>query len=234
MTRALATILAVLLLMGLPARADYRAARGSFDGLAPEHQATVVLALIASGDFEGIARHDFTMGVYGALREFELREGYPDDGVLDGDQLQHLGEIAARFRQQIGARHYAHPVSGLSLLVPRGLFDAEKRTPEGLLFTRDDGVLSLLFIAVPEPEKSFEQLWRRLSQDGPDKRIIYERRFASRFVVTGTFHQAKFYTMMVRRGGYTTGFTFSWGAPMDEMGRKVSTFLANAFAAEQR
>lgn len=234
MTRVIAAILAMLLLMSQPARADYREARDSFARLTQEDQAMVVLALIASGDFEGIARHDFTMGVYGALRDFERREGYRDDGVLDGDQLQHLGEIAARFRHEIGVRRYSHPVSGLPLLVPRGLFDAEKRTAEGLLFTRDDGVLSLLFIALPESEKSFEQLWRSLSQESADKRIIYERRFADRFVVTGTFRQSKFYTMMVRRGGHSTGFTFSWGAAMDEMGRKISTFLANAFAAGQR
>ena len=234
MTRAFSAILAALLLMSLPARADFRGARDSFDSLSQPDQAKVVLALIASGDFEAVARYGFSTGVYRALREFERREGYPDDGVLDDEQVQRLAEVATRFQREIGARQYRHPASGLGLLVPRGLFDAEMRTPEGLLFTRHDGELALQFTAFSASDMSYDQLWRRLSEETGDRRIIYERRFDSRFVVTGNSRHRKFYTMMVRRGGYTTGFTFSWGESKDKLGRKVSTFLANAFAAEQR
>ena len=118
--------------------------------------------------------------------------------------------------------------------MPRGLFDAEKQTPEGLLFTRRDGMLSLIFLSFPVAEKSYDTLWRTLSAETEGKHVIYRRRFDSRFVVTGTFHQSKFYTMMARTGRTTTGFTFSWGEPYDALGRKVSTFLANAWLAQIR
>lgn len=222
-----------MLLTSLPARAEYGAARAVFAELPQQDQAMVVLGLIASGDFEAITRHGFSMGLYAALRRFEQREGFPEDGLLDGDQLQRLTDLASRFENRIGARYYTHPDGAARLLVPRRLFDAEKQTPEGLLFTRRDGHLSLMFISFPARERSYEQLWRSLSAGSADKTVIYQRRFDSRFVVTGRFRAAKFYTIMMRTGQATSGFTFSWGAPMEELGRKVSTFLANAFLSTQ-
>jgi len=234
MPRTLASLLAAFLLMSLPANASYHDSRASFEGLAQEDRATVILALIAAGDLEALALHGFTPALYKALRAFEQREGMPDDGVVDEEQLRRLGTAAADFRERIGARYYTNAQTGARLLVPRRLFDAERQTPEGLLFTRNDGLLSLLFISFPQSERTYDDLWRTLSGGAAGKSVIYQRRFDSRFVVTGSFRTSKFYTMMLRTGGSTTGFTFSWGAPMEGMGRKISTFLANAFAAEQR
>lgn len=234
MTRPLIALIALLLATAAPARADYREARATFDELQPAEQATVVLGLIASGDFEGIAVRGFSVGLYDAIRSFEEHEGYAGDGVLELEQLQQLSELADDFDRQIGARYYDHPRTDARLLVPRRLFDDEKQTPEGLLFTRRDGMLSLVFLSFPESVKRYETLWETLSAPSGGKRIVYQRRFDSRFVVTGTFHRSKFYTMMARDGQRTTGFTFSWGAPYDQLGRKVSTFLANAWVAELR
>lgn len=235
MTRTIPALLACLLLMGAaPAHADYREARDTFDALTRSERTAVTLGLIAEGDFEGMAVQGFTPRLYRAIRDFERREGFIADGVLEPGQLQRLEEVAEAFYQQLGARYYDHRETGARLLVPRGLFDDEKQTPEGLLFTRRDGMLSLVFLSFPASERSYEALWATLSAEGADKRVIYDRRFDSRFVVTGFFRNSKFYTMMARDGRNTTGFTFSWGAPFEDLGRKISTFLANAWLAEIR
>jgi hypothetical protein len=234
MTRIILTLLTALVLMSAPARADYGDARAAFDDLTRRERASVTLGLIASGDFEGLAAQGFTERLYRAIRDFEQREGFIADGVLEPEQVQRLTDMADDFYRQLGARTYDHPDTDARLLVPRGLFDAEKETPEGLLFTRRDGMLSLVFLSIPRSEKSYDALWNSLSAESGGKRIVYERHFENRFVVTGFFHQSKFYTMMARTGSSTSGFTFSWGAPFEELGRKVSTFLANAYLAEFR
>lgn len=216
-----------------PARADYAEARDRFDEMPPRRQTAVVLALIASGDFEALAEHGFTRRLYRALLDFERREGFPEDGVLDRDQLLRLKEIADGFYARLGTRYYTHPDTGARLLVPRRLFDDEKETPGGILFTRRDGMLSLIFLSFPAREKSYDTLWRTLASEGDGKRIIYARRFDTHFVATGTLNGRKFYTWMTRTGASTTGFTFSWGEPWDDMGRKISVFLANAYGAER-
>lgn len=234
MTRTIPALLACLLLMGAPAHAGFREARDSFDDLTASERTAVTLGLIAAGDFEGMAAQGFTPRLYRAIRDFEQREGFTTDGVLEADQLQRLEDLADDFYRQLGARDYDHPDTGARLLVPRGLFDDEKQTSEGLLFTRRDGMLSLVFLSFPARERSYEALWRTLSAESAEKRVVYQRRFDSRFVVTGFFRSSKFYTMMARDGRNTTGFTFSWGAPFEALGRKVSTFLANAWLAEIR
>ena len=70
-------------------------------------------------------------------------------------------------------------------MVPQGLFDNKKETPEGILFAHQDCMLSLLFLSIPASEKSHDALWRSLSAESGVKQFIHERRFASRFVVTG-------------------------------------------------
>lgn len=233
MTR-IATVFVALLLLSKPAQADYERARAAFERLPMGQQTAVALGLIAAGDFEALAVSGFTPELYQAIRRFERREGLSADGILRGAELRQLIHLADDFYERLGARFYDHPVSGVRLLVPRRLFDAEKEIPDGLLFTKLDGGLSLLFISVPETERSYDVLWATLSRQDEGKQIIYQRRFASRFVVTGYFGSSKFYTMMARTGRNTTGFTFSWGAPYEALGRKVSTFLANVYLAELR
>lgn len=224
---------ACLLALVVPAQADYASARERFEAMPPVKQTAVALALIASGDFEALAEHGFTRRLYRAILGFERREGFREDGVLDREQLDRLREIADSFYERLGTRYYTHPDTGARLLVPRRLFDAEKETADGLLFTRRDGMLSLIFLSFPAREKSFDTLWRTLASDGDGKRVIYARRFATHFVATGSLNGRKFYTWMTRTGASTTGFTFSWGEPWDDMGRKISVFLANAYGAER-
>jgi hypothetical protein len=233
---AATTAIALALLGGAPAtaQADYREARQHYEALSEKQRTAIALALIASGDFEGLAEHGFTRRLYRAIVAFERREGFRADGVLRGGERDRLTSLADRFYARLGNRFYTHPDTGARLLVPRGLFDEEKKTTEGIVFSRKDGMLSLIFLSFPAEEKGFAELWRTLSANGDDKRVTYKRRFDNHFVATGFFQGRKFYTWMARTGTSSTGFTVSWAAPWEETGRKVSTLLANAFLTEPR
>jgi hypothetical protein len=229
--RLILALLSLAALMG-PAHADYDLARQRFTAFPEEEQTRITLALIATGDFEALAEHGFTRFLYDAIRRFERREGYTADGVLEGDEIRRLEALSERFYERLGNRYYTHAVTGARLLVPRKLFDSERPTADGMLFERQDGMLSLSFVSFPDSARSFDDLYHTLSSDSPDRRIIYRRRFASHFVATGFFTGRKFYTWMARTGGSTTGFTVSWSDQWEEMGRKVSVLLANAYRAD--
>lgn len=213
------------------AAADYAGGKARFDRFSPEQQTALTLALIATGDFEGLGEHGFTRRFYEAVRRFERREGYPADGVLEQDEIARLTALAEAFYARLGNRYYTHPRTGAKLLVPRKLFDRERKTEEGMLFDRDDGMLSLSFVSFPQEERSFDALYRTLTASKPDRRVIYQRRFPTHFVATGFFTGRKFYTWMARTGTSTTGFTVSWSDQWEEMGRKLSVLLANAYLA---
>jgi hypothetical protein len=234
MLRALLAALLVAIWAESPALADYASGKARFDSLTPEQQTALTLALIATGDFESLAEFGYSRYLYQAIRRFEEREGYPADGVLDDGEIVRLKALAENYYGKLGNRYYTHPDTGARLLVPRKLFDAERNTEDGMLFTRADGMLSLSFVSFPTGLKSFEELYSTLSASTPDRRVIYKRRFATHFVATGFFTGRKFYTWMARTGGSTTGFTVSWSDEWEETGRKVSVLLANAYLADPR
>lgn len=217
-----------------PAWADYRTAQAHFDSLPPNRQTGITLALIATGDFEGLAEAGFTRLLYRAILQFEDREGFVPDGILSPEETDVLDQEAERFYSRLGNRTYTHPETGVRLLVPRALFDREKETADGYLFTRDDGVFSLSFVSFAEEDRSFDDLWQTLTAPAGDRTITYKRRFDSHFVATGVFKGHKFYNWMARRGGSTTGFTVSWGESWEDTGRKISVLLANTFLDESR
>lgn len=228
----LAAICIAVLGMSTPARADFESARRSFNQLSDEVQTSVTLALIASGDFDGLIDFGFTRRFYNSVRSFERREGLRADGVLEEAEMRRLKDVADSFYTKLGNRYYTHPVTGAKLLVPRQLFDREDETGEGFVFSREDQNLSLSFVSFPAAQKDFNELYATLTANTAERDVIYKRKLKSYFVATGSFKERKFYTWMSRTGGSSTGFTVSWSNAWDDTGRKISSLLANSFLAE--
>ena len=232
--KASALVVLATLAMALaasPARADYASAKRVFETLSGETQTAITLALIATGDFDGVIDFGFTRRFYKSIVSFERGENLDPDGILNDRELRRLETIANAFYQTLGNAYYTHPVSGAKLLVPRSLFDTEESTAEGIIFSRSDQKLSLSFVAFPLAQKSFGELYATLTAGTADRKVGYKRRFKSHFVATGTFRGRKFYTWINRLPDSSTGFTISWSADWDETGRKISALLANSFLA---
>ena len=231
-SRPLALALIAIAASCTPARADFESARRSFNQLSDTSRTSITLALIATGDFDGLIDFGFTRRFFNSIRSFERREKLRADGVLDDGELRRLKSIADAFYARLGNRYYTHPVTGAKLLVPREMFDREEETPEGLVFSRDDKNLSLSFVSFSETARRFDELYATLTAGTADRNVTYKRKLASYFVATGTFKGRKFYTWISRTGDSSTGFTVSWSNAWDDTGRKISSLLANSFLAE--
>jgi serine protease Do len=218
----------VALTSAVPSRADFRSAQVHFNQLPERQQVTITLALIATGDFDGLVDFGFTKRLYTAVRRFESRYGLAANGVLEDWELHKLRAAARPFFSRLGSVYYPHPTGYSRLLVPRGLFDHEQRSPREVLFTRTDQNLSLNYTVFPKRERSFEELYATMTKDSAMRRVTYTRRFHSHFVVTGTFRGKKFYTWVNRLPKASVGFTVSWSNAWDTMGRKISALLANS------
>ncbi len=235
MPRTLASLALSFLLLAWaasPVLADYGSARERFAQLDGEQQTAVTLALIATGDFDGLVDFGFTRRLYTAIRRFERREGLNADGVLEPQELRRLAGLAEAFYAELGNKYYSHPSGHSRLLVPRQLFDREQVVADGFLFTREDRHLSLHYVAVPSAEKSFRALFASMTERTADRDVIYSRLFRNHFVVTGMFNGRKFYSWFNRYPEASVGFTMSWSETWDSTGRKVSSLLANSFLAD--
>ncbi len=91
----------------------------------------MTLALIATGDFDGLIDFGFTRRFYNSVRSFERREGLRPDGVLEQQEMRRLKDVADAFYAKLGNSYYTHPVIGAKLLVPRQMFDREDKDRRG-------------------------------------------------------------------------------------------------------
>ena len=77
MLRALLATLVIALSPGSPALADYASGKAHFNAFSPEQQTAITLALIATGDFEGLAEHGYTRLLYKAVTPVRKSRGLP-------------------------------------------------------------------------------------------------------------------------------------------------------------
>jgi serine protease Do len=211
------------------ARADYKEAKRHFELLSVDDRLEIMLGLIGTGDFIGLIDFGFTKRFYNSIVSFERRRSLVPDGILTPREIRVLKQDAGPFYANIGTEWVDHPFAGSRLFLPLALFDHRKTTREGFDYERDDGNLSLSFIAFPQDDKSFTKLYERMSSPSPRREVTYKRLRNDYFVVSGTYRGRQFYTWMSSVPGGSTGFTLAWSNKWDSMGSRLSILLANTF-----
>ena len=167
------------------ALADYDAASQHFYKLSDEQKVLTALWLIATGDFSGVYRGEYTRRLHTAVESFQTREGYAPTGALIPDQQARLKTRAETFLAPLGLKRFELGSGGASLYVPRALFDTETRTSSGYAFERNDSSLSLLFEAVSD--QTFEKLYQRFTESRGTRFVSYRVLQPSYFVSAGRF-----------------------------------------------
>jgi hypothetical protein len=213
------------------ALADYTSASQQFYKLTDEQRVLAPLWLIATGDFNGVYRGEYTPRLHAAVESFQTREGFAPTGVLLPDQQARLKTRAETFLAPLGLQRFELSSGGASLYVPRALFDTETRTSSGYAFERNDSSLSLLFEAISD--QTFEKLYQRFTESRGTRFVSYRVLQPSYFVSAGRFKGRQYYTWFSRTDAWPVGFTLSWAESRQEFSGRLTTLLANAFEPQQ-
>ena len=213
------------------ALADYTSASQQFYRLGDEQKIDTALWLIATGDFNGVYRGEYTRRLHAAIEAFQTREGFAPTGVLPPDQFARLKTRAEAFLAPLGLKRFELSGGGASLYVPRALFDSETRTKTGYAFERNDSSLSLLFEAISD--QTFEKLYQRFAESKGSRSVSYRVLQPSYFVSTGQFKGRYYYTWFSRTEAWPTGFSLSWSESRNELSNRLTTLLANAFEPQR-
>lgn len=225
-------IASFLVLTPVPtALADYSSASQNFYKLGEEDRVLTALWLIATGDFNGVFRGEYTRRLHAAVESFQTREGFAPTGVLLPDQQERLKKRAETFLAPLGLQRFELSSGGPSLYVPRALFDTETRTSSGYAFERNDSSLSLLFEAISD--QTFEKLYQRFTESRGTRFVSYRVLQPSYFISAGRFRGRNFYTWFSRTDAWPVGFTLSWTESRHEISGRLTTLLANAFEPQQ-
>jgi hypothetical protein len=215
------------------ALADYPAAEQSFQQLPEETKTELVRLLIATGDFNGVYRDQFSRRLAEAIEQFQSRAGFPPTGLLPANQLTILRAKGNTFLEPLGLREYSLPTFHAKLQVPRLLFDNETQNADGYGFERADQSISLNFEEYLPPESSFEALYKRFSEPKPSRSIRYKTLQPDYFVVSGEYRGRNFYTWINRTPPGSSGFTVAWKKERNALADRVAILLANSFDWEQ-
>lgn len=230
-------VLAVIqLLAGLctNALADFTTAQAEFSRLSDKEKIWLQINLAATGDYNALYTDVFSSRLYRAITAFQNREGRAPNGVPDSGTRVLLSARGDAFFFQSGFKERVHPIAGSSLMVPMKFFDVEKKIPKGFAFERNDGALSLSFVYYPSYDKTYETLFRQLTELSFDRAVIYKVFKPQYFVSSGKFKGRNYYTWMSAISGGSTGFTLAWSSDMRIEAERLSILLANVFSPTRR
>jgi serine protease Do len=209
--------------------ADFPKAEREFQQLSDDAKTELIRLLIATGDFNGIYRGQFSRRLAAAVENFQSREGFPPTGLLPPNQLAILRTKGNAFLDPLGLQEYSLPTFHAQLKVPRLLFDDESQDADGYSFERADKSVSLTFEEYLPPESSFEALYERFSKPRPSRTIRYKALQPDYFVVSGEYRGRNFYTWINRTPPGSSGFTVAWGKERNAIADRVAVLLANSF-----
>jgi hypothetical protein len=209
--------------------ADFSEAERGFQQLSEDTKTEVVRLLIATGDFNGVYRGQFSKRLAAAVEGFQSREGFPPTGLLPPNQLAILRAKGNSFLEPLGLKEYSLPTFHAKLGVPRLLFDDEAQDAEGYAFERADKSISLTFEEYLPPETSFNALYQRFSVPRPSRTIRYKTLQPDYFVVSGEYRGRNFYTWINRTAPGSTGFTMAWKRERNVIADRIAILLANSF-----
>jgi len=229
--RSLVSASLLVLVSVSAALADYTSASQDFYKHSEDQRVLTALWLIATGDFNGIYKGEYTPRLHAAIESFQTREGFAPTGVLLPDQEVRLKNRAETFLAPLGLQRFELSSGGPSLYVPRALFDSENRTNSGYAFERNDRSLSLLFEGISD--QTFEKLYQRFTESRGSRYVSYRVLQPSYFVSAGSFKGRQFYTWFSRTDAWPVGFTLSWNEARQELSGRLTTLLANAFEPQQ-
>jgi serine protease Do len=221
----------LLLLVALPAHANFDRAKKEYEALDLARKAKISLGLIATGDFDGLTVLGYTKRLYNGIVAFQKREGLRADGTLSDREIDLLVKRYQEFASQFGVRTVANPVSGASALVPSELFSKTTQTKQGVDLTRDDGKMSIGLFAIPTSETSFDQLYESFSKGdtAADKFVSYKTKRQNYFVVSGIDKGQQFYVFMNETPAESTGFLIFYDSSLLAVGQKTAVLMANSF-----
>jgi serine protease Do len=209
--------------------ADFGAAERGFQQLTENNRTELVRLLIATGDFNGVYRGQFSRRLAEAIERFQSREGFPPTGLLPVNQLTTLRAKGNAFLDPLGLQEFSLPTFHAKLGVPRLIFDTEVQDATGYAFERADHSLSLKFEEYLPPESSFEALYKRFSEPKPSRTVRYKTLPPDYFVVSGEYRGRNFYTWINRTPPGSSGFTVAWKKKRNALADRVAILLANSF-----
>jgi serine protease Do len=216
-----------------PALADFQQAKHEFSALDEQTRVSIALGLVATGNYEGVAKYEFSEKLYRAITAFQNQQGWTADGSLNAEELAILDQAYAQFSNELGLVLAVNPKFGSQVLVPLAKLDAgASSTARGVVYDSRDGKFEVSLELFPKSEVSFRRLYKNMT--GPVKNKVVQTSLITDqyFMVMGTFEGNFFDMFMFDTETGITGYVVTYHPSMRAFGRKTALIMANSFRPE--
>lgn len=219
----------------VPFPPGFEAAQTAFLALPLEERRALQLALVWTGDFQGIASGEFGRLTFQGLQTFQrrLRQGR-SDAILDPPQRAALRAEGERARAAARFEVVPDPRTGTRIGVPFALVEtpaAGQALPTGTRWAARDNAVNLVTNLYPETESDLAALHQRLSRSEGQRRVTFQVLRPDFFVVSGqSSADRRFYTRVARRAdGRLVGYSLGWNVSTNPNFDRVNIAISNAF-----
>lgn len=206
------------------------ASKAAYDRLEEAERKAIQNDLIWTGDFNGVAGGEFGRRTYDALLAFERRggAGRVADAILTPPERAALKQEADRARAGVGFAEVTDGATGIRIGMPQAILTQRVAVENGVVFRRADGQVSLQLQQLPGG-LDLPNLFERMRQDAPGRKVTYRLLRPEWFVVSGDEGARKFYTRVAQGPAGIRAYTFRYPAAEAKAMDRLMVAIANTF-----
>lgn len=204
------------------------ASKAAFERLDEAERKAVQNDLIWTGDFNGVAGGEYGRRTHDAMLAFERRSQGTPDGILTPAERAALKRDADAARLALRFMPLNDQITGIRIGLPSAVLTQRVVVDNGVVYRRQDGAVSLQLTRLP-PAQDFAELFERMKQDGPGRKVTYRLQRPDWFVVSGEEGARKFYTRLANGPDGVRGYTFRYPIDQAQTLDRIMIAIANTF-----
>jgi serine protease Do len=217
----------LVVMLASPALADFQSSKRQYESQNYNDRIFLQVALILTGDYNGLADGIFGQNTYRSLLSFQREMGYRQTGVLTRAQRERLNQRAAAIYAELGVEFVEDAEAGVSLPIPTSVVSRQGRTERGSIWASPRDDIEIETVGIPADEQSYFDIYSRMIAERPARQVTYSTVQNGFFVVSGILDGRNFYLKFSDLGTDTRGFSISWSPEADVLGARLSILLAS-------
>ena len=215
-------------------RPNLELARTAFAAVPSDDRIGLHLMLMATGDFNAMAADRLGARLYDAIARFQAREGLMPTGIPDPATMARAHLRGDTLLSALRLHAVDVPSAAASLFVPGAFGLVATPTPRGLAYENADRSMSLDVSFFPAADSAMADIFVRLSEARPGRRIDMKVIRDGFFAVAGGGDAMGFYSRTIPVAGGTAGFTLAWNTDRCPNGNRVAVLMANGLMASRK
>ncbi|WP_182086222.1 serine protease [Aureimonas sp. ME7] len=187
-----------------------------------------------TGDYAGAFDGRIGPQTLRSVRDFQARNGFTADGVMNEAFLKLLIAKSDEARDAVGFTHVTDTATGVRLALPGALVAPKGETEVGSLWRSDDGGIEIETVRFAKEGYTLSGVFDTLSAGGPGKTVAAAEMTGDAFTIRGHEDGREFLIRFSGRGNDLRGFSVAWNAeeaPVVAPYAQVAALTVEPFAA---